>query len=69
METTPAASLDIGKEQGNLTVDARSEGQFGCSPLEPVRHRLRDEAKEVLPDARPQAWENRTNYYFWRMVG
>jgi len=32
METTPAASLDIGKEQGNLTVDARGEGQSGCSP-------------------------------------
>ena len=27
--------------------------------LEPVRHCLRDEAKEVLPDARPQAWKNR----------
>jgi hypothetical protein len=25
METTPAASLDTGEEQGNLTVDALSE--------------------------------------------
>jgi hypothetical protein len=28
METTPAASLNTGKEQGNHSVDARSEGQF-----------------------------------------
>ena len=35
--------------------DARSEGQSGCSPKEPVRHCLRDEAKEVLPDARSVA--------------
>jgi hypothetical protein len=27
METTPAASLDSGKEQGNRSVDARSKGQ------------------------------------------
>jgi len=27
--------------------------------LEPVRHCLRDEAKEVPTDARPQAWKNR----------
>ena len=26
---------------------------------EPVRHYLRNEAKEVRPDARPQAWKNR----------
>jgi hypothetical protein len=26
---------------------------------EPVRHCLRDEAKEARPDARPQAWKNR----------
>jgi hypothetical protein len=31
METTPAASLDMGKEQGNRTVGARSEGQSGDS--------------------------------------
>ncbi len=27
--------------------------------LEPVRYCFRDEAKEVRPDARPQAWKNR----------
>jgi hypothetical protein len=31
IETTPAASLDTGKELGNLTVEARSEGQPGHS--------------------------------------
>jgi hypothetical protein len=31
METTPAASLDTGKEQENRTADARSEGQSGYS--------------------------------------
>src|SRR3989442_14246437 len=32
-----------------------SAGRFGS---EPVRHCLRDEAKEVRPHARPQAWKN-----------
>ena len=31
METTSAASLDTGKEQGNRSSDASSEGQFGDS--------------------------------------
>jgi hypothetical protein len=33
METTPAASPDRGKEQGNRSLDARSEGQFDYSLL------------------------------------
>jgi len=40
-----------------ITCDHRlSAGRFGS---EPVRHCLRDEAKEVRPHARPQAWKNR----------
>ena len=31
METIPAASLGTGKEYGNRSVDARSEGKSGCS--------------------------------------
>jgi len=38
-----------------ITCDHRlSAGRFGS---EPVRHCLRDEAKEVRPHARPQAWK------------
>ena len=33
-------------------------------PLEPVRHCLRDEAKEVRPDARPQARKNRRRIHW-----
>jgi len=32
METTPAASLDAGKKQGNRSSDVCGEGQSGCSP-------------------------------------
>jgi hypothetical protein len=32
METTLAASLSAGKEQGNRSVDARSEGQIQATP-------------------------------------
>src|SRR5207253_3325144 len=38
-----------------LIVFSGSQASF----KEPVRHCLRNEAKEVRPDARPQAWKNR----------
>jgi hypothetical protein len=39
VETTPAASLDAGKERGNRLVTARSEGQLGYSLVEEVVYR------------------------------
>jgi hypothetical protein len=33
METTPAASLDTSKEQGNRSSDARSKGQTSATLL------------------------------------
>src|SRR3990172_7393736 len=51
METTPAVSLDTGKEQGNGSSDARSEGQSGDS-LRRESEMLREGSKRPSLDTR-----------------
>ena len=53
----PARILSFEGLHGMVTLVSFSASQAAFK--EPVRHCLRDEAKEVLPDARPQARKNR----------
>src|SRR4249920_4278254 len=47
-----------------ISFPCRLQDSYGTVTQEPVRHCLRDEAKEMRPDARPQARKNRRRIHW-----